>query len=196
MNKTIILASSNKGKIKEIREIFKGYTVISLKEAEELLGRKLEVEENAQTFKENALEKTRGLYNIVGEKYICIGDDSGIEIDALGGFPGVKTARWMEAEDHIKNLELLKRMENKKNRVCHYTTVIAMVGKDLEKTFEYTLDGNISYEVRGKNGFGFDEIFEIENGKTLAEITLEEKLEISPRKKALEKVKKDLMCSK
>ena len=188
MKKTIILASSNKGKIKEIKEIFKDYEVLSLKEAENRLGKKLDVVENQPTFKENALEKTRCLYNLVGEDYICIGDDSGISIDAIGGFPGVHTARWMDADDHVKNLHLLEKMKDKEDRTCHYTTVIALVKKDFEKTFEYTLDGNLTYEVRGDNGFGFDEIFELDNGKTLAEISTEEKFLISPRKKALEKI--------
>ena len=158
MKRTIILASSNKGKIKEIKEIFKDYEVLSLKEAEARLGKKLEVVENQPIFKENALEKTRCLYNLVGEDYICIGDDSGISIDAIGGFPGVHTARWMDADDHVKNLHLLEKMKDKEDRTCHYTTVIALVKKDFEKTFEYTLDGNLTYEVRGDNGFGFDEI--------------------------------------
>ena len=139
--------------------------------------------------KENALEKTRCLYNLVGDEYICIGDDSGISIDALDGFPGVHTARWMDADDHTKNINLLKKMEGQANRTCHYTTVIAIVGNNIEKTFEYTLDGNLTTEVRGCNGFGFDEIFELNSGKTLAEITTEEKFSVSPRNKALEKLK-------
>ncbi len=189
MKKTIILASSNKGKIREIKEIFKDYEVLSLKEAEERLKKELIVVENQPTFKENALEKTRCLYNLVGDEYICIGDDSGISIDALDGFPGVHTARWMDADDHTKNIHLLKKMDGQANRTCHYTTVIAIVGNNLEKTFEYTLDGNLTTEVRGCNGFGFDEIFELNSGKTLAEITTEEKFSVSPRNKALEKLK-------
>ena len=82
----------------------------------------------------------------------------------------------------------VEKMKDKEDRTCHYTTVIALVKKDFEKTFEYTLDGNLTYEVRGDNGFGFDEIFELDNGKTLAEISTEEKFLISPRKKALEKI--------
>ena len=189
MNKKIILASSNKGKINETKKIFKDYEILSLKEAEVALNKTLKVEENQPTFIGNALQKTKELYKLVGEDYICIGDDSGLSIDALNGFPGVSTARWMLASDHIKNVELLKKMEGKTNRVCHYTTVIAIIGKDLEQTFESTLDGNISYSIKGNNGFGFDEIFEI-NNKTLAEMTTNEKLLISPRTKALEKIER------
>ena len=187
---TIVVASSNKGKIREIKEIFKDYDVLSIKDMEDMLGKKIVVNENKDTFKDNALEKVRDLYEQVGKKYICIADDSGISIDVLNGFPGVHTARWMNADDHMKNLELLKRLENvpKNKRQCHYTTVIAIKGKEIDKIFEYTLDGIISLNVRGNNGFGFDEIFELPNGKTLAEITMKEKLELSPRRKALDMV--------
>ena len=85
-----------------------------------------------------------------------------------------------------KILNYLKKQElhQKKKRTCHYTTVIALKSKDYEETFEYTLPGYVSKNTRGNNGFGFDEIFELESGLTLAEITTEEKLKISPRKKA------------
>lgn len=150
--------------------------------------KKVIVIENQMTFSENTKEKVNCLYQEIGDDYICIGDDSGISIDALDGFPGAYTARWMNADDHMKNLELLKRLENvpKNKRQCHYTTVIAIKGKEIDKIFEYTLDGIISLNVRGNNGFGFDEIFELPNGKTLAEITMKEKLELSPRRKVLD----------
>lgn len=186
----VLVASSNKGKIKEFKEIFKGYEVLPIKEAEELLGYKIEVNEEQDTFKDNALEKVRDMYKQVGEEFICIADDSGISIDALDGFPGVHTARWMDADDHIKNIHLLEKMKNikKEQRICHYTTVIALKDKFEEKTFEYTLSGIVSDEFRGDNGFGFDEIFELPSGLTLAEISTEEKYSISPRKKALDQI--------
>lgn len=186
--KILVVASNNNGKIKEIKEIFTDYDILSISEMEKKLGKKIIVTENQMTFSENAREKVNCLYQEIGDDYICIGDDSGISIDALDGFPGVHTARWMNADDHMKNLELLKRLENvpKNKRQCHYTTVIAIKGKEIDKIFEYTLDGIISLNVRGNNGFGFDEIFELPNGKTLAEITMKEKLELSPRRKALD----------
>lgn len=188
--KILVAASNNNGKIKEIKEIFTDYDILSISEMEKKLGKKIIVTENQMTFSENAREKVNCLYQEIGDDYICIGDDSGISIDALDGFPGVHTARWMNADDHMKNLELLKRLENvpKNKRKCHYTTVIAIKGKEIDKIFEYTLDGIISLNVRGNNGFGFDEIFELPNGKTLAEITMKEKLELSPRRKALDMV--------
>ena len=192
-NKTIILASNNQGKIKEIKYIFKDYDVIALKEAEQLLGKELIVTEDQETFKDNALEKVRTLYDQVGDAYTCIADDSGLSIDSLDGFPGVHTARWVDADDHTKNLMLLEKLEDKDDRTCHYTTVIALKDANEERVFEYTLDGQIADNCRGDNGFGFDEIFEIENGKTLAEISTEEKTSISPRTKALEKIEKYLI---
>ena len=192
-NKTIILASNNQGKIKEIKYIFKDYDVIALKEAEQLLGKELIVTEDQETFQDNALEKVRTLYDQVGDAYTCIADDSGLSIDSLDGFPGVHTARWVDADDHTKNLMLLEKLENKDDRTCHYTTVIALKDANEERVFEYTLDGKIADNCRGDNGFGFDEIFEIENGKTLAEISTEEKTSISPRTKALEKIEKYLI---
>ena len=186
--KILVAASNNNGKIKEIKEIFTDYDILSISEMEKKLGKKIIVTENQMTFSENAREKVNCLYQEIGDDYTCIGDDSGISIDALDGFPGVHTARWVNADDHMKNLELLKRLENvpKNKRQCHYTTVIAIKGKEIDKIFEYTLDGIISLNVRGNNGFGFDEIFELPNGKTLAEITMKEKLELSPRRKALD----------
>jgi len=192
-NKTIILASNNQGKIKEIKSIFKDYEVIPLKEAEQLLGKELIVKEDQETFEDNALEKAITLFDQVGDAYICIADDSGLSIDALDGFPGVHTARWMDADDHTKNLKLLEKLNDKEDRTCHYTTVIALKDANEEIVFEYTLDGEIADNCRGNNGFGFDEIFEIENGKTLAEISTEEKISISPRTKALEKIEQYLI---
>lgn len=188
--KVVIVASNNKGKIREIKEIFKDYDVLSIKDMEEKLEKEIIVTEEQDTFKGNALEKVNCLYNELGDEFICIADDSGISIDALNGFPGVHTARFIDADDHTKNLELLKKVEGvpKEKRSCHYTTVIALKDKSHEETFESVLDGVISENTRGENGFGFDEIFELETGNTLAQISTEEKLKISPRKKALEMV--------
>ena len=193
--KQIVLASNNKGKINEIKKIFKDYDVLSISDMEKILNKKLIVTENGETFRKNALEKATTLYNQIGDKYLCIGDDSGISIDILNGFPGVYTARWLDKDDHTKNLELLKKLKDvlKDERTCHYTTVIALKGKDIAETFEYTLDGVISDIPRGQNGFGFDEIFELSNGLTLGELTLEEKLKVSPRKRTLDMVESFLI---
>lgn len=190
--KTIILvASNNKGKIKEIKEIFKEFEIIPLKQMEEKLNKSLEVNENADSFSNNAIQKVTELVNQLDDNILCIGDDSGLSIDALGGFPGIHTHRWMDADDHTKNLALLEKMKDVPDelRSCHYTTAIAIANKEMNKVFEYSLDGFVAREPIGKNGFGFDEIFKLDTGKTLAEITSEEKYLISPRKKALEEIK-------
>ena len=190
MRKQIVIASGNKGKLKEIGEIFNEYEIISLKEIEEKLGKELIVEEDEDTFEKNAFVKAKMLSEQIGKDYIVIADDSGISIDGLDGFPGIHTQRWMDANDHIKNMALLEKMEGNTDRGCHYTTAIAAYGQNLSLVKSHTLSGTMTTEVRGDNGFGFDEIFELPNGKTLAEISTEEKYEVSPRRKALEELKK------
>lgn len=191
--KKIVVASNNKGKIKEIKEIFKEFDVISLKEVEEKLNKKIELIEDKETFKENAIEKVKCLVNQIDEDVLCLADDSGLSIDALDGFPGVYTARWMDADDHTKNLELIKKLDGISNRNAKYITAIAIADKKMINVIESHLEGEITKEPRGNNGFGFDEILQIENGKTLAELSMEEKNEISSRKKALEEIKNFIM---
>ena len=191
--KKIVVASNNKGKIKEIKEIFKEFDVISLNEVEEKLNKKIELIEDKETFKENAIEKVKCLVNQIDEDVLCLADDSGLSIDALDGFPGVYTARWMDADDHTKNLELIKKLDGISNRNAKYTTAIAIADKKMINVIESHLEGEITKEPRGNNGFGFDEILQIENGKTLAELSMEEKNEISSRKKALEEIKNFIM---
>ena len=181
----IIVATGNKGKLKEIKEIFSLFDVVSNKEA----GFDIKVEEDADSFAGNAIKKAKAIAEASGE--ISLGDDSGIQIDYFNGWPGVKTARWMEGTDHEKNLAILEKMKDvpKEQRTAHVVTTIAVVdGENHYFVGEHVLDGIIATEPRGENGFGFDEIFELPCGKTLAEISSEEKNEISPRKKALEKV--------
>lgn len=189
---TILIASNNKGKIKEIKDIFSDFEIVTLKQMEEKLNKKLEVNEEADSFSNNAMQKVTELVNQLNENILCMGDDSGLSIDALGGFPGIHTQRWMDANDHTKNLALLQKMKDVPDelRSCHYTTAIAIANKEMNKVFEYSLDGFVTREPVGENGFGFDEIFKLETGKTLAELTSEAKYLISPRKKALEEIKK------
>ncbi len=188
--KRIIVASGNKGKLKEIGEIFKDYEIVPIKQIEEEIGTSFNIKEDEKTFKKNALEKAKQISTQLGDNSIILADDSGISIEALNGFPGVHTQRWMNADDHIKNLALLEKMKDKSNRKCKYTTAIAICDGNLAIAVDYSLKGNLTFEVRGENGFGFDEIFELPQGKTLAEISTDEKYKISPRKKALEKIRK------
>ena len=186
MDKKIIIASENKGKIKEVEEILNNYKVIPLKET----GIDIDVEEDKETFEENAIKKATVISKKLNGK-VCISDDSGIEIEYLNGFPGVFTKRWHCGTDRDRNLEIIKKLDGvkKENRKVKFITAIAVAKGDEVVTSVEELNGYIAKEVRGKNGFGFDEIFELENGKTLAELSDNEKNKISARKKALEKIK-------
>jgi XTP/dITP diphosphohydrolase len=184
----IIAATGNEGKVKEIKEIFSNFKVLSYKD----LGEKIEVDEDAETFEGNALKKAK-----TGAEHfdkMCLADDSGLMIEYFNGWPGVRTVRWMNGTDHERNMEILRRMEGlpKEKRKASYETAIAVATKDSSMVNSYVINGYISENPRGQNGFGFDEIFELEDGRTLAELTQEEKNKISSRRKALELTRKKM----
>lgn len=141
----------------------------------------------------NALKKAKELSREL--KCACIADDSGIEIEALNGFPGVRTKRWLDGTDRDRNLGILEKMKDIENRKINFITAIALVDcpQNISIVKEHIIHGNVAFEVRGENGFGFDEIFELENGKTIAELSSIEKNSLSPRKMALEEIKKELI---
>lgn len=190
MKQKIVMATNNKGKLKEVREILNDYEILSLSD----LNCEIDVEEDKDTFEGNSLKKAREISKLL--KMPCIADDSGLCIDALNGFPGVKTARFLgeDATQDERNNYLINELEQKENRKAQVVTVMSYV--DIEKSEEIVargeLQGYIAKEKRGNNGFGFDEIFELESGKTLAELDSEEKNEISSRRRALENLKKQL----
>ncbi len=186
----IIIASGNKGKIKEAQEILKEFKIVSMKD----IGIDIDVEEDQETFEGNAIKKAETIAKLLkGEK--CIADDSGIEIESLNGFPGVYTKRWFDGTDRERNLKLIEKLKgfSKENRKIKFITAIALSDGKNTVCELGILEGYVAEEVRGENGFGFDEIFELENGKTLAELTEEEKNEISARKIALENIRKKLI---
>ncbi len=185
----IVIASGNAGKIKEAQEILKEFKITSIKDA----GIDIDVEEDKDTFEGNAIKKAEVIANKLNGKK-CIADDSGIEIEYLNGFPGVVTKRWFEGTDRERNLKLIEKLKGvpKENRKIKFTTAIALSDGKNTICELGIIDGFVAEEVRGENGFGFDEIFELENGKTLAELTQEEKNQISARKIALEKIKQKL----
>lgn len=187
----IILATNNKGKIKELEKILKEYKLLSLKEA----NIDIEVEEDRDTFKGNALKKAEEICKITNKT--CIADDSGLCIDVLDGFPGVYTARFLgeDATQDERNSYLLEKLKGKikEERKAKVVTCIALVKPNgEEKIYSGELKGYIAENKRGNNGFGFDEIFELENGKTLAELDAEVKNKISSRSLALKKLKEDM----
>ena len=187
--KKIVIATQNEGKLSMIKEVFPDYRILSLKDLEYFV----EPEENGETFEENAILKAKFYHNNLNE--IVIADDSGICIPVLNNFPGVRTKRWFQGSDRERNLAIidkLKDFEEKEDRKVNFITAVAIAINDTIIVESDTLCGYITNSPRGDNGFGFDEIFELENGKTLAELSFEEKLEISTRKKALLKIKKYL----
>ena len=194
MKGKIIFATGNAGKIKEIQMIMEdtGMEVLSMKEA----GITVDVEENGATYEENALIKARA----VAEKTDCIvmADDSGLEIDYLNKEPGIYSARYMgeDTSYHIKNHNLIERLAGvpDEQRTARFVCAIAAIlpdGKEL--TTRATIEGRIGYEEKGENGFGYDPIFYVPQfGRTTAELTEEEKNQVSHRGKALELMKEEL----
>ncbi len=167
----MILATNNKGKLREVREILNDYEILSLKDAKI----DIEVEEDQNTFYGNALKKAQEIYMITGMPVIA--DDSGLIIDALENWPGVLTHRFLgdKANDDDRNRALIARADSLDNRQA--TVVCVLVYYDGENTLvgEGKIHGQISKNIRGENGFGFDAIFELSDGRTLAELTPKEK---------------------
>ena len=192
--KRIIFATSNEGKMREIRSIMEnsGYRVVSLKEA----GISIEVEENGTTFEENAIIKASTIAKATGE--LVLADDSGLEVDYMDKAPGVYSARFLgEDTDYvIKNNYILEKLQGvpKEERSARFVCVIALSYPDGTCiTRRGTIEGYIGYEIRGENGFGYDPIFMVdEYNKTTAELSIEEKNQISHRAKALRAIKEQL----
>ena len=190
--KSIILASNNKDKVKEVKEILKGYDIISMKGA----GIDVDIEENGTTFEENALIKARAIMKLTGQ--ITMADDSGLEIDYLNKAPGVYSARFMghDTSYDIKNKALIQKLEGVKesDRSGRFVCAIAVCfpdGREIVK--RGTMEGLIAEEIKGDNGFGYDPIVYLpEYGKTSGELAPEEKNKISHRGKALALIKEEL----
>lgn len=188
--KKIVVATNNKGKLKEIREILTDYELLSLEDVDV----DIKVNEDKNTFKDNSLKKANEIFKLINIP--CIADDSGLCIDVFDGFPGVETARFLgdKATQEDRNKYILEKMKEKSGEERNAKVVcdIAYVDDNNTIVVEGIIEGKISREERGKNGFGFDNIFELEDGRTLAELTTEEKNKVSSRKIALEKLKKKL----
>ncbi len=188
--KEILIATNNQGKVKEIKEILKDYKLLTLKD----VNCQIEVEEDGKTFEENAIKKAKEISKITNLP--CIADDSGICIEILDNWPGVHTARFLgkEATAQERNQAILDRLKDKHGteRNVKFVCVIAYASNDKVFTTKGEISGKIANKPKGKNGFGFDSIFELDSGKTLAELTDKEKNNLSSRKLALEKLKEKL----
>ena len=183
----IVMATANPNKINEIqKKIGNLYQFLSLRE----IGCNEEIPETADTIEGNALQKAR----YVSEKYgyKCFSEDTGLEIEALGGAPGVITARYAgENKDPNANMEkVLDELKGKSNRKARFKTVIALRIDNNEYLFEGIVNGTISEEKKGKDGFGYDPIFTPDGyDRTYAEMSIDEKNIMSHRALAVDKLK-------
>ena len=190
----IFIATSNKNKVKEFKDMLepKGYSIKSLNDLDE----EIEIEENGQTFEENAIIKAKTVMEATG--CLVLADDSGLEIDYLNKEPGVMSARYMgeNTSYRIKNQILLDRLHGVPAivRTARFVCVIAAAFPDGRiETRTGTIEGRIADEPAGENGFGYDPIFYLPDRKmTTAQLSEEEKNAISHRGKALRQIKEIL----
>ena len=200
----IIFATGNQGKMREIRKILENLVIegeetviISMKDA----GINPDIVEDGKTFEENAVIKAKAVAAYAPDA-IVLADDSGLEIDYLNKEPGIYSARYLgeDTSYHIKNANLIERLNGVEDekRTARFVCAIAAVlpgGKVMTETA--TIEGRIDYEEKGKNGFGYDPIFYVPSyGKTTAELSEDEKNEISHRGKALRAIRERLLTGK
>jgi len=194
LKKKLIFATGNEGKMKEIREILGDldYEILSMKEA----GVDVDIVEDGTTFEENAIIKAKTVMEATGS--LVLADDSGLEVDYLNKEPGVYSARYMgeNTSYRIKNQIILDRLHGVPDivRSARFVCVIAAAFPNGRvETCRATIEGRIAQEPAGENGFGYDPIFYLpEKGKTTAQLSAEEKNEISHRGKALRQIKEIL----
>ncbi len=190
----LVFASHNPDKIRELAHALEGLPV-EVVSAGEYPGSE-PVEENGETLEENALLKARAVHEATGE--LCVADDTGLEVDALGGEPGVHSARYAGPEQsYHKNLEkLLAEMKEVPagSRAARFRTAVAIVFPDgSELLLAGACEGEILSEPRGESGFGYDPVFYLpEKDKTFAEMTLAEKQALSHRGRAMRKARRML----
>lgn len=199
--KTLLIATKNKGKIKDFENFLGGsFEILSLYDVNEKYNIDLDTEETSDTFEGNARLKAYDLHDSLKAigitDYIILADDSGICVDYLEGYPGVYSARYAGDHDDVaNNKKLLKELKGvtKEERKAKYVTCLIAVGSNFEKVVYGELEGYILEEERGSNGFAYDTLFECLNGKCYAEMNDSERSLFSHRNKALEKIKEILI---
>lgn len=182
----LIFATNNQHKANEINAILgTAFKVCTLREA----GIEIDIPEPHATLEENAREKSSTIYQLTARD--CFSEDTGLEVEALGGAPGVKSARYAgehcNTDDNID--KLLTELANQENRKARFRTVISLIENGTEKQFEGICEGAIDWKKNGEQGFGYDPIF-IPSGATnsFATMSMDEKNKYSHRKKAVEKL--------
>ena len=181
--KSMVFATNNAHKLQEVRQIVGGAVgIVSLDEA----GCTGDIPETGDTLEENALQKARSVYAKCGCD--CFADDTGLEVEALGGRPGVRSARYAGGRGHDSEAnmaKLLSEMDGVENRKARFRTVIALIQDGKEYLFEGVVNGEIATERHGVGGFGYDPVFiPCGSGKSFAEMGSEEKNAISHRGRA------------
>ena len=183
---TLIFATNNQHKVDEIRSILGDeFMIISLKEA----GIDIDIPEPFLTLQANASQKAKTIHELTHQN--CFSEDTGLEVDALHGEPGVKSARYAgEGKNFAANIQkLLVNMEGREDRKARFRTVISLIWRDKEYLFEGVSEGEIIEAPKGENGFGYDPVFVPEgNEKTFAEMELQEKNKYSHRRIATDKL--------
>lgn len=187
----LLIATNNEGKVREIKAILGGFydEIVSLKDA----GISLEVEEDGDTFEQNAVKKARKAAAVAGCD--ALADDSGLCVDALGGAPGVYSARFSGegATDAKNNARLLKSLEGVANRAARFVSVVALISGDTVTTARGEVCGEIAAAAAGSGGFGYDPLFFVpETGQTFAELSPEIKNSLSHRARALAALRQKL----
>lgn len=185
--KKLVFATNNAHKLSEIRSITQGKVeILSLDD----IGCHDDIPETAETLDGNAMMKARYVYERYGLD--CFADDTGLEVEALGGAPGVHTARYAypdRNDPEANTRKLLRELEGQTNRRAAFRTVIALIEDGRESCFEGRVDGYIAETERGTEGFGYDPVFSPEEtGKTFAELGIETKNRISHRARAVAKL--------
>lgn len=183
---TLIFATNNRNKVKEIRTVIGSkFNIITLEEA----GINIDIPEPHDTIEENAAEKSSFIFNLTGKD--CFGEDTGLEVEALNGEPGVKSARYAgDNKSSTDNIEkVLLKLKQQENRNAQFKTIISVIINGNQQSFEGICKGKIITELKGKDGFGYDPIF-IPDGstKTFAEMSMDEKNIYSHRRKATDKL--------
>ena len=184
MKKKLVFATNNAHKLKEIRAIL-GNSIEILSLAD--IHCHADIPETADTLEGNARQKSRYVYEHYGLD--CFADDTGLEVESLGGAPGVYSARYADGQGHDSQAnmnKLLKEMEEKNNRKAQFRTIISLIEKGEERQFEGIVKGQITKEKRGESGFGYDPIFQPDGyDTTFAELGIDIKNRISHRARAV-----------
>lgn len=186
MHSKLVFATNNQHKVDEVRAVLDGlFEILTLKEA----GIDIDIPEPHDTLEANATEKSQTIYRMTGKD--CFSEDTGLEVEALDGEPGVKSARYAgESRNFQQNIDkLMQKLEGQSNRKARFRAVISLIQGGKEYQFEGICEGMIATEQKGREGFGYDPVFIPDGaGISFAEMTMAEKNKYNHRQKAMSKL--------